>query len=127
MVNGNRDMLLGNLQLKVEDKVDRYDERNGRKLSISRHTIKFFPEQEELFVEAAERRFGKDRHGRAEYIRLATLAFVAYDLDLDFLELATSKPMPKAPGAAELAFEASARKRGLWGIIGLANKQRGKK
>lgn len=129
MVNANRDMLLGNLQLKVEDKRSKRTHRGGRELSLRRHLVQFFPEQEELFAEAVRRRFGRDVHGPAEYARLAVLAFVAYDLDLeeDFLELATLKELPESPAAAEQAQLASSYKRGLWGILGLGFNQRGKK
>lgn len=124
---GNRDLLLGNLEARLRPE-DQQFERDGRQLAFKRHTVHLTVDQEELLRAAvAKRGIPSVRGPGLGYITLATLAFIAYDMDVNFLELMSGKKIPDDPILAQAVADASRKQRGQWGIVDLSDHQRGRR
>lgn len=116
-------ILLDQIDQMIEEKGDRpvVDTIGGRQKSPHHHRITFTADQEALLRQAAQKRGLHPAAGlRLSYIRLATLAFVAYDLGIDVFEVIGGEEFPfDDPKLAGYIENLARETRGKWGITGL--------
>lgn len=91
---------------------------DGQPKDVSRIDMRLTVRQRALFNQAREKR-GIPLTGAIGYAQLATLAFIAYDLGIDFFEVLTGERIPE--GMSPLAEGLSRDYRGMWGITGLGD------
>lgn len=122
-----RDMLLGKMQSRLDVDQEPARNRSGEPKAIRKRVVHFSARQEQLVRLASQSRGLPMSHSKnRNYLEMATLAFTAYDLDLNFFELLTGKEFPAERHLAEVVEKVARNERGQWGILGLGDHQRGR-
>ena len=123
---GNPDLLLSRLLDTVDESEDRKSVVRGFQMGPMR-SVRFTAEQDHILRIAARERnlpiAGASKH--PGYIRMAALAFMAYDLDISLMSLVSGQELPESDAMIAEAARLSRDARGLWGIMSLGDHQRG--
>lgn len=88
--------------------------------------VRFTQTQEELLRLAEEKRgLRRPNHQGPSYVALATMAFVAWDLGLDFFEVLSGHGLPDDPATRGIILGLSRGARGQWGIQAVGDRTKG--
>lgn len=121
-----RDLLLGKMQSRLAVDEEPELKRDGQPKAVKSRIIRFSAYQDQMIRRAAAQRGLETSNSKnRNYVELATIAFAAYDLDMNVFELITAKQFPVDPASAEIVEKVARNERGQWGIVGLSDHQRG--